>query len=89
MSAKQILDGPEVEAEYGLKVPWQRKKRTLGDGPPYLKIGRMVRYRRQDIEDYLAARVVQTGETASGDGQRWNNRGHGSSLAGRKGARDE
>lgn len=55
---KEVLSGPELEAEYGLTLPWQRKKRRLGDGPPYLKIGKMVKYRRADMEAYLTAQLI-------------------------------
>jgi excisionase family DNA binding protein len=32
------------------------KMRHAGEGPPFLKIGRRVRYRRSDLEVWLAAR---------------------------------
>lgn len=59
MNSKQLLCEREIFTEYGLTIPWQRKKRRLGDGPAYLKIGKMVRYRRADVEAYLAAHVVE------------------------------
>jgi len=31
---------------------------------PFLKVGRMVRYRRSDLEAWLAARTRETGATA-------------------------
>lgn len=34
------------------------KRRVTGDGPPFVKLGRSVRYRVSDLEAYLAARVV-------------------------------
>jgi predicted DNA-binding transcriptional regulator AlpA len=33
-----------------------RKWRRLGGGPKYLKIGRSVRYRREDVETWLSSR---------------------------------
>ncbi len=40
--------------------------RSRGDGPPFLKLGRLVRYDPRDIEDWKAARRFQsTGETQS------------------------
>lgn len=33
---------------------WQ-KARLTGDGPPFLKIGHLVRYRRGDVRAWLAA----------------------------------
>jgi len=63
VGVRQVLSEQEVCAEYGLGIPWQRKKRRLGGGPRYLKIGRMVRYRREDIEAYLATHLVDNGTT--------------------------
>jgi predicted DNA-binding transcriptional regulator AlpA len=49
-----VLDEDGVSKSYGFTKPWLRKRRRLGDGPPFLKLGRrMVRYRREDIEEYL------------------------------------
>ena len=34
---------------------WQ-KARLTGDGPPFVRLGRLVRYRSSDVEAWLAAR---------------------------------
>jgi hypothetical protein len=34
-----------------------RQWRTLGRGPAWIKVGRSVRYRRSDVEDWLARRT--------------------------------
>jgi len=60
VSSSQLLTEREVSAEYGLTIPWLRKKRFLRNGLTFLKIDRSVRYRRMDIERYLAACVVET-----------------------------
>ena len=39
-----------------------RADRLHNRGIPYVKIGRCVRYRREDVEAYLAANRVETGE---------------------------
>ena len=31
--------------------------RSRGDGPPFLKVGRLVRYRRSDLDAWLESRV--------------------------------
>jgi predicted DNA-binding transcriptional regulator AlpA len=36
---------------------WARQSRMKGDGPPFYKIGRSVRYRLSDVEAWLAERV--------------------------------
>jgi len=33
-----------------------------GTGPPRYKIGRLVRYRRGDVEDWLASRRAESGQ---------------------------
>ena len=48
-----------IEVEYGLSVPWLRKRRRLRLPPRFLKIGRMIRYRREDIESFLDDLVVE------------------------------
>lgn len=55
-----MLSRAEVEAEY----QWPTKRflelaATRGDGPPFVKGGhRTVRYRRADLEAWLASRTV-------------------------------
>jgi hypothetical protein len=57
---KKILDETDLERSYCLSKPWQRKRRRLGDGPPFLRINRMIRYRREDVESWLAKHRVVT-----------------------------
>lgn len=40
------------------------KLRVRGEGPPYIKVGRAVRYRDSDVDAWLAARIINsTSET--------------------------
>ncbi len=58
----EILDERQVSRYYGLSKPWLRKARREGRGPRFLRIGqRMIRYRRQDIEEFLADCTVSQG----------------------------
>jgi predicted DNA-binding transcriptional regulator AlpA len=43
------------------------KARLTGDGPPFIKLGHLVRYRRGDVRAWLAAqpRVLSTSELAA------------------------
>lgn len=54
-TADDLLPPPAV-AEY-LQVPVRTlgQWRWLGTGPKFLKVGRHVRYRRRDVEMWLAA----------------------------------
>jgi predicted DNA-binding transcriptional regulator AlpA len=58
MNDSRVLSEREVHTQYGFSIPWLRKRRRLGDGPPYLKIGALVRYRREDIDQFLRSHVV-------------------------------
>lgn len=60
MDSTEILTEKDVYKDYRLTGPWLRKRRRLGDGPTYMKIGRLIRYRRSDIEAYLADRTIKS-----------------------------
>ena len=50
---QELLNESDLEARFRLKRSWQRKHRRLGN-LPFLKIcGRLVRYRKSDIEEFL------------------------------------
>jgi predicted DNA-binding transcriptional regulator AlpA len=55
---KPLLKEEDAAPFAGLSVSTLQKKRVSGDGPLYVKIGRSVRYREEDLEAYVAARVV-------------------------------
>lgn len=59
----KILTECDVQREYGLSRFWLRKKRRFREDPPFLKIGKMVRYRREDIEKYLTERYQRNRST--------------------------
>ena len=50
----------------GLSVRTLERMRVSGTGPKFLKIGNAVRYRLQDIEAWLASRVVSSTSAAAG-----------------------
>jgi predicted DNA-binding transcriptional regulator AlpA len=39
----------------GLSVAWLQRKRWEGGGPPYIKYGRAVRYRKSELLAYIEA----------------------------------
>ena len=49
----------EISEMYGLGKSYLRKLRQLRKGPKYLKLGRMVRYRKEDVEDWLNTALVE------------------------------
>jgi predicted DNA-binding transcriptional regulator AlpA len=56
----EILNEQQVHEVYGFSVPYLRRARRERRGPRFLKVGKLVRYRRTDIEAYLSAHVVET-----------------------------
>ena len=57
--AKKNVVGEEAAAEYlGLAVQTLRNRRLERKPPNYLKIGRSVRYRMRDLEDYLESCLI-------------------------------
>ncbi|MEO0696853.1 MAG: helix-turn-helix domain-containing protein [Pseudomonadota bacterium] len=48
-------------AEYlGLKAATLNKWRVYGEGPPFIKVGRLIQYRKADLDDYLSSRLVRS-----------------------------
>jgi predicted DNA-binding transcriptional regulator AlpA len=60
MEEDELLNERQVWRGYSLTIPWLRRTRRERRGPRFLKLGKMVRYRRGDIEEYLAANTVET-----------------------------
>ena len=49
-----ILSSKQVEAMYPfLRSNWLEKKRCAGGGPPFIRAGAKVGYRRSDLERWL------------------------------------
>ncbi|MCH7502420.1 MAG: helix-turn-helix domain-containing protein [Proteobacteria bacterium] len=53
-------------AEYlGVKLVTLEKWAQLGTGPKYIKVGRLPRYRKSDLDRWLNERTIET-DTSSG-----------------------
>lgn len=56
---KRVMNEKEAAIYIGMSVPFLRQSRMDGnrenrtDAPPYLKIGRAVRYLREDLDRWL------------------------------------
>lgn len=57
---KIVLDDSEVAKLYGWSASTLRRWRCEGIGPRFIRDGRMVFYRRSDIDAYISSRVVLT-----------------------------
>ena len=51
----RLLTDRQISQRYGLSFHTLRKLRVRGGGPPFIKIGRSVRYRSSDIEAWMIA----------------------------------
>lgn len=58
--AEKLWSEKEVAAYLGLTVKALQKRRNKGQPPPYLKLGRVVRYRKEDVDASLVK--IQPGE---------------------------
>jgi excisionase family DNA binding protein len=56
-----LLTTAQVAELLGLTEQRVRYWRHEGSGPPYVKLGRAVRYRPADVEDYLNANTRRAG----------------------------
>lgn len=65
MSLKSIrpnLCDNDVAAKYlGVKPPTLTAWRHRGQGPVFIRVGRLVRYREEDLERWVAERAVEGG----------------------------
>ena len=52
----------EAAGILGLKVATLQKWRWVGTGPKFLKVGRLVRYRLSDLNDFLDGVTVEPRE---------------------------
>jgi excisionase family DNA binding protein len=61
-----VMNEHEAAPVVGLAVATLQKLRVKGGGPRFVKLGRSVRYRQSDLEEWLSARVVgSTSEKAA------------------------
>ena len=62
LDADNVLRLSNAEAaEYlGLKIATLNKWPVYGDGPPFIKVGRLIQYRKSDLDAFLNARVMRS-----------------------------
>jgi predicted DNA-binding transcriptional regulator AlpA len=53
-----LIDEKQLCADLGISSVTATKWRAKAEGPPFIKVGRLVRYRRADVEAWLASRTV-------------------------------
>ncbi len=55
----ELLTEQKAAARTGLSVHTLAKHRKLGKGIPFVRLGRTIRYRTADVEQYLIAHLVE------------------------------
>ena len=60
----RLMDQKELAVYLGKSTAWCERARWAGEGPQFIKLGRHVRYRAQDVLDWIEgnARTCTTGE---------------------------
>ena len=53
--SERLLDRTEVEQRFGVPKRFLETAVARGDGPPFVRIGRLVRYRAVDIQDWISS----------------------------------
>jgi len=59
-SALAVLNEKEAADRLRMKVSTLRAWRCRGTGPRFMKFGAAVRYRSQDVEQFMAANTIDT-----------------------------
>ncbi len=57
----RLLTEREVSRIFSVSLAFLRRKRFQGDGPRYYKIGRMIRYRLEDVQEFFDNYVISFG----------------------------
>ena len=61
LSPDLLLTRRQVATEFGISVRYLEISASRDDGPPLVRINRMVRYRVGDLRDWVAAHRVERG----------------------------
>jgi predicted DNA-binding transcriptional regulator AlpA len=51
-----LLEPKEAAALFNVSLSWLAKARMRGDGPPFIKIGRSVRYSEAALQQWMKSR---------------------------------
>lgn len=65
MSVKGLWAPPVVAEKLDVTVQRLAEWRHKGVGPSYVKAGRLIRYRSEDIEAWISANTITTSESAA------------------------
>ena len=57
-----LLTRDEVEVRFGVSKRFLELAPARGEGPSFVRIGRSVRYRTEDVERWIAAQTINPAE---------------------------
>lgn len=57
-AAPEFFDERRLCTDLGISSVTATKWRAKAKGPPFIKVGRLVRYRRSDVEAWLRANTI-------------------------------
>jgi hypothetical protein len=63
--AETLFDRSTTAAALNRSNPWLEKVATIGGGPPFLKFGRRVLYRKADVLSWLEANSLRAASTSA------------------------
>jgi hypothetical protein len=59
LNLQRLLSRDEVESTFGISKRFLELAACNGDGPAFIKVGRLTRYRVQDLLDWILANRFQ------------------------------
>jgi hypothetical protein len=59
LDSDMLTERQTQKEELPMSLAWFRRKRLLGDGPPFVRVSNRIFYRRGEIRSWLAARRTQ------------------------------
>ena len=59
----QLIDEKQLCADLLISAVTATKWRARAEGPRFIKVGRLIRYRRSDVEAWLTSRTVGRSST--------------------------
>jgi predicted DNA-binding transcriptional regulator AlpA len=78
----QLLSDREVEKITGRARSTLQKDRVAGLGIPFVRVGRLVRYRQSDVAAFLDALPTRCSTSGFARAEPWTSSGHAASFSG-------
>ena len=53
-----LTEGQARDQELPMSLAWYRRRRVLGDGPPFIRVSNRVFYRRSELRQWISGRAA-------------------------------